>query len=87
MLRLVGSDSLTVDTAKFYLDMNGWNVQAAVCSYFDLESGPPPPKMTFVKDVTIGEGESVPPDTEFVKTWKVQNTGGDTWPPGECHVE
>ena len=22
---------------RFYLEMNQWNVQAAVCSYFDLE--------------------------------------------------
>jgi len=35
-----------------------------------------------VRDVTIGEGESVQPDTLFVKTWKVQNTGNDPWPPG-----
>ncbi len=57
-----------------------------MCSYFDLEAGPDaraaPPQMTFIKDVTIGEGESVPPDTRFVKTWKVQNTGGDRWPDG-----
>ena len=32
--------------------------------------------MSFVEDVTIGEGESVPPDTAFTKTWRIQNTGG-----------
>lgn len=31
--------------------------------------------MSFVEDVTIGEGESVPPDTPFTKTWRIQNTG------------
>lgn len=31
--------------------------------------------MSFVKDVTIGEGESIPPDTPFIKTWRIQNTG------------
>lgn len=31
--------------------------------------------MSFVEDVTIGEGESVPPDTQFTKTWRIQNTG------------
>ncbi|KTF95642.1 hypothetical protein cypCar_00033509 [Cyprinus carpio] len=30
--------------------------------------------MSFVEDVTIGEGESVPPDTQFTKTWRIQNT-------------
>ena len=23
---------------RFYLEMNQWNVQAAICSYFDLEN-------------------------------------------------
>ncbi len=27
MLSLVGSESLSVDNARFYLEMNGWNVQ------------------------------------------------------------
>lgn len=31
--------------------------------------------MSFVEDVTIGEGESIPPDTQFTKTWRIQNTG------------
>ena len=38
--------------------------------------------MVFVKDITIGEGESIPPNTTFVKTWRVQNPGPDRWPPG-----
>lgn len=38
--------------------------------------------MSFVKDVTIGEGESVPPDTPFTKTWRIQNTGK---PAGSVH--
>lgn len=31
--------------------------------------------MAFMRDVTIGEGESVPPNTTFLKTWKIQNNG------------
>ena len=31
--------------------------------------------MSLVKDVTIGEGEEVPPATKFIKTWKLQNSG------------
>lgn len=31
--------------------------------------------MSFVRDVTIGEGEAVPPNMKFVKTWKIQNPG------------
>ena len=57
------------------------NLQAAVCSYFEYEveqptvARTPQPQMAFVKDVTIGEGESIPPSTRFVKTWRLQNTG------------
>jgi hypothetical protein len=31
--------------------------------------------MTLIKDVTIGDGEAVPPKTAFVKTWRIQNSG------------
>ena len=50
MLRLIGDSKMTdVATAKFYLEMNMWNVQAAVCSYFDLQQGVKLPAMTFIK--------------------------------------
>jgi len=74
--------TLSFNTAKFYLEMNQWNVQAAVCSYFDLETANTLPGMVFLQDVTIGEGESIPPSTHFVKTWRVQNPGPERWPPG-----
>jgi len=82
MLRLVGA-SINYNTAMFYLEMNQWNVQAAVCSYFDLETvNSSLPGMVFLKDITIGEGESIPPKTTFVKTWRVQNPGPERWPQG-----
>ena len=82
MLRLVGTN-INYQSAMFYLEMNQWNVQAAVCSYFDLETvNSSLPGMVFLQDVTIGEGESIPPATRFVKTWRVQNPGPDRWPPG-----
>ena len=71
---------------------NFYLVHAAVGHYFDLNGGssgpggsgllPPLPSMTFVRDVTIGEGESVPPSTDFTKTWTVLNSGNDPWPEG-----
>ena len=85
MMRLVGPSNLTPENAKFYLDMNGWNVQAAVCAYFDLncnEADKQLPKMTFCKDATVGEGEAVQPGAAFIKTWKVQNSGLEAWPEG-----
>ena len=69
-------DNITDEAAVFYLEMNQFNVAAAVGSYFDLEAGAEakasPPQMMFVRDVTIGEGESVPPNTMFIKTWQVR---------------
>eukprot|EP00095_Tigriopus_kingsejongensis_P008820 maker-scaffold1296_size49803-snap-gene-0.17 protein:Tk08820 transcript:maker-scaffold1296_size49803-snap-gene-0.17-mRNA-1 annotation:"c6orf106 homolog" len=89
MLRLVGGSSLSSETAHFYLEMNQWNVQAAVCAYFDLEAGPDarssPPQMTFVQDITIGEGEAVQPNTRFTKTWRVTNSGSQRW-PDDCRL-
>lgn len=41
------------------------NLQAAVCAYFDLQSFNKLPQMALVKDITIGEGESVPPSTKY----------------------
>jgi len=48
----------------------------------DAAAGPAPPclSMTLVRDTTVGEGESVPPSTNFTKTWSVCNTGPDPWP-------
>jgi len=33
------------------------------------------PQMRFIADVTVGEGEAIPPNTRFVKTWRVENSG------------
>jgi hypothetical protein len=33
----------------------------------------------YVSDVTYPDGTNVAPDTDFTKTWKIQNTGTCTW--------
>lgn len=38
--------------------------------------------MTLLCDSTIGEGESVPPNTNFQKSWHIQNSGTEAWPNG-----
>ncbi|XP_015906882.1 protein ILRUN [Parasteatoda tepidariorum] len=82
--KLLG-DQLNPAGCAFFLDMNNWNLQAAVCSYFDFDSPKDKlPRMAFVRDVTIGEGEAVPPNMKFVKTWKIQNPSDERWPPGCC---
>lgn len=61
------------------------NLQAAIGAYYDFESpNVNTPSMSFVEDVTIGEGESVPPDTPFTKTWRIQNTGVAHAPTFTC---
>ncbi|XP_046837246.1 protein ILRUN isoform X2 [Vespa crabro] len=80
--RLLAGSQLNEATAAFFLDMNNWNLQAAVCSYFDYESPFKLPCMTLLCDSTIGDGESVPPNTKFQKSWRIQNSGTETWPNG-----
>jgi len=84
-LRKLVGDDVNDTTASFFLDMNNWNLQAAICSYFEFQSNTKLPSMTLVKDVTIGEGENVPPNTSFIKTWRVTNNGEDQWPEG-CYL-
>nr|CAG4638034.1 EOG090X0CQ9 [Chydorus sphaericus] len=81
-LRKLVGDDVNETTAAFFLDMNNWNLQAAICSYFEFQSTHKLPNMALIQDVTIGEGESVPPRTDFIKTWKVSNSGDDQWPEG-----
>ncbi|XP_012279704.1 uncharacterized protein C6orf106 homolog [Orussus abietinus] len=81
--RLLAESQLNETTATFFLDMNNWNLQAAICSYIDFELSPYKlPSMVLLRDCTIGEGESVPPNTKFRKSWRIQNSGDDTWPEG-----
>ncbi|XP_022083571.1 uncharacterized protein C6orf106 homolog isoform X1 [Acanthaster planci] len=81
----LAGNNLNPTACAFFLDMNNWNLQAAIGSYYDIENSAPQtklPRMTLIKDVTIGEGESITPDTEFTKTWRVKNNGEEPWPPG-----
>ncbi|XP_034184793.1 protein ILRUN [Osmia lignaria lignaria] len=84
--RLLPGSQLNETTATFFLDMNNWNLQAAVCSYLDFESPVQNkfPCMTLICDSTIGEGEAIPPLTNFRKSWHIQNSGTEAWPDGVC---
>ncbi|XP_078042357.1 protein ILRUN [Augochlora pura] len=84
MQSMLAGNYVNEAAARFFLEMNNWNLQAAICSYFDCES---PPElahycMTLICDSTIGNGESVPPNTKFRKSWRVQNSGTEPWPDG-----
>ncbi|KAJ8676526.1 hypothetical protein QAD02_012313 [Eretmocerus hayati] len=80
--KVLAGSQLNETAAAFFLDMNNWNLQAAICSYFDFESTVKLPCMTLLCETTIGEGESVPPGTKFRKSWRVQNSGTEPWPEG-----
>lgn len=72
-------------TAQFFLEANNWTLQAAIASFFEngavnLQLQRRNPVAEFVCDVTIGEGESVPPHTRFEKTWRLRNAGAEDWP-------
>lgn len=59
--RLLVPNELNADGCIFFLDMNNWNLQAAICSYFDYDAQkllnePQLPSVTFLGDVTVGEG-------------------------------
>lgn len=36
----------------------------------------------YVEDITIPDGQVMLPNTQFIKTWRVQNTGSCSWGPG-----
>lgn len=38
------------------------------------------PEAELVCDVTIGEGEQIPPGVQFTKTWRLKNSGKERWP-------
>ncbi|XP_065070523.1 protein ILRUN-like [Rhopilema esculentum] len=65
----------------FYLDMANWNLQSALCAYYDIiNSADTHASMQLVEDVTIKEGEVISPHTSFLKTWRIRNTGNERWP-------
>ncbi|XP_017768155.1 PREDICTED: uncharacterized protein C6orf106 homolog isoform X2 [Nicrophorus vespilloides] len=83
--RVLGAD-LNYSTAAFYLDMNNWNLQAAICSYFDVVNSTKLPSMALRADPHASENDSVEPNTPFLKNWYVYNNGPERWPEG-CYVQ
>lgn len=69
------------------------NLQAAVCCYFDFVASSNQqnglqamPSMRVVKELTIGLGESVTPNTPFTQSWLLENNGTVAWPQG-CYLK
>lgn len=86
------ANELSYTTARFFLEMNNWNLQAAVCCYFDFVASSnanalqPMPSMRIVKELTMGLGESVTPSTQFSQSWLIENNGRVPWPQG-CYLK
>lgn len=69
------------------------NLQAAVGCYFDFLASSNQnsatvslPSMRIVRELTIGQGESVTPNTQFTQSWLLENNGDVTWPQG-CYLK
>eukprot|EP00038_Savillea_parva_P013535 m.8504 g.8504 ORF g.8504 m.8504 type:complete len:292 (+) comp2546_c0_seq1:76-951(+) len=74
------------EAAEFFLEATGHELQTAIWSYLEnggtgaMHSAMTEPNAVHLGDVTIGEGEAVPPQTKFTKTWRIGNPGPDPWP-------
>lgn len=82
---VVGSN-ISYAAAAFFLDMNNWNLQAAICSYFDVENPSKLPSMSVLNDPVATEFENIEPNTTFQKTWHLYNNGSEPWPVG-CYLQ
>eukprot|EP00730_Choanoeca_flexa_P017511 TRINITY_DN8446_c0_g1_i2.p1 TRINITY_DN8446_c0_g1~~TRINITY_DN8446_c0_g1_i2.p1 ORF type:complete len:204 (+),score=33.17 TRINITY_DN8446_c0_g1_i2:162-773(+) len=76
---------LSPEAAQFFLEANNWNLAEAAGSYFEQGGSravvtQAQPEAELVCDVTFGDGEPVPPDTIFDKTWRLRNVGQEAWP-------
>lgn len=80
----LSNTELSNEGCCFFLDLGEWNLNAALWAYYeyDAPNANELPLMKFVCDVTIGEGESVAPNTKYIKTWKIKNIGSKRWPYG-----
>lgn len=78
------SGNVSQNTASFFLEMNNWNLQAAICSYYDCEASPNTrlPSMCIDKDELSLEEMSWPPNYRFTKIWNLRNNGAENWPSG-----
>lgn len=57
---------------------------ATPTAFVNPTAGPAPCvyKAAYIQDVTIPDGTVIAPGAQFIKTWRVQNTGTCSWGPG-----
>lgn len=82
----LSNTQLSNEGCCFFLDLAEWNLNTALWAYYEYDAPIDAlnnlPQMKFLCDITIGEGESVGPNTKFIKTWRIKNTGPKRWPYG-----
>jgi len=92
-LQKVINNQLNADGCAFFLDMNNWNLQGAVCSYFEFYHQDQPhllwlPKMAVIEPEELERRSShvhtLTPGQSFTHTWTLTNTGVEGWPVGCC---
>lgn len=80
----LSNTELSNEGCCFFLDLGEWNLNTALWAYYEYDApvANELPLMKFLCDITIGEGESVAPNTKFIKTWRIKNIGNKRWPYG-----
>lgn len=86
--RRLSNTELSNEGCCFFLDLGEWNLNTALWAYYEYDApvANELPLMKFMCDITIGEGESVAPNTKFIKTWRIKNIGAKRWPYG-CQLK
>merc|ERR1712226_1154256 len=89
MISMYASKNCNKATAKFYLEMCNWNLEQACSMFYDSDCQPILSDRIYscelVQDTTVGEGESVEPGSDFVKTWVLKNNGRNSWPENDLY--
>ncbi|XP_014271938.1 protein ILRUN [Halyomorpha halys] len=83
-LKMLVGNHIGTASAIFLLDMNNWNLQAAVGSYFDFEIPLKLPAMSLVRDEPNNNIFKITPCTAIDKVWVLLNNGDEHWPQGCC---
>lgn len=88
---LLGNQAVNDTSCAFFLDMNNWNLQDAICSYFEFQEQTPIiqlPRMNVLTDGMDDGLSQVPimsgPNVTFRKIWHIANSGDQQWPAGCC---
>ncbi|XP_002155390.2 protein ILRUN isoform X1 [Hydra vulgaris] len=78
--QMIVGNQINPSSCSFYLEMGNWNLQAALCAYYDVFSTQTLPSFIVLEESDHTGLNSVAPNQEFSKRWKIQNKGDEKWP-------